>query len=471
MMFFSLLVGTLAHAEPLCHTLSHFEPDSFRESFPPPPPSGEKESIDVFALPNMATSDNFALRWGEGRTISQEKSDEILEEFERAWDHEINTLNFPGPLGSDAHLFNVYIGNSGSGAPSSYGAAGYYDSDASGWPMIVIDLNVLEEAGSYGVIPHEFFHAVQHACDTFTYQGESAWYWESTAIWIENEVYPEDPNYALFLFGFSFLPHKSLHFFDYADSGATTEYYQYGAFVFPKFLSTFYTQVEDIRDSWVSSSVEQTPLGWWEAYFGSEDFHDIVFEFALKNTHWDYPHKDWYLYYIDYYAEYYPQDDFSITKDVNAQGEASWSSVSLNLMPEHLGVNYIELSTPVHQLMEVGIVGDDLGNQGTSVSWRLGLVRKNGEQISYEDLGTGVPQSIETSPSETLTLVVMPIAPGAQWGEYFSYEYLFVQYQEDVAEPEGEAPKLGCRTAPFEGALGMVLLLICGIRGRIKRRN
>ena len=446
-MILSLLLNSIAYGAQPCHTLSHFEPTSFRESFPPPPPSGEKETMDIFSLPNVATSENFALRWGDGKNISEERAQELLNEFERSWDHEINTLNFPAPLGSDAYLFNVYIGNSGSGAPSSYGAAGYYDSDASGWPMIVIDLDALDYADSYGVIPHEFFHAVQHACDTFSYDGESAWYWESTAIWIENEVYPEDPNYALFLFGFAFLPHKSLHFFDYADSGATSEYYQYGAFAFPKFLSTFYVQVDDVRDSWVDSSWEQTPLGWWEEYFGTETYHNLVFEFAQKNTYWDYPHKEWYDYYLDYYSEYYPEEDLSITESVNSYGAPSWDVVDAELMPEHLGVNYIELSTPEYSEMELGIVGDTLGDQGTPVSWRLGLVRKTGDQIVYQDLGSGEPQAInDITSSETLTLVVMPIAPNSGWGEQFSYEYLFVKYEEDVPQPEDEAPKSACST-------------------------
>ena len=459
-MILSLFFHSIAYGAEPCHTLSHFEPTKFREFFPPPPPSEQKETIDVFSLPNVATSANFALRWGSEQTVSEERAAELLAEFEYSWEHEINILNFPAPLGSDSHLFNVYIGNSGSGAPSSYGAAGYYDSDASGWPMIVIDLDALDYAGSYGVIPHEFFHAVQHACDTFSYDGESAWYWESTAIWVENEVYPDDPNYALFLFGFAFLPHKSLHFFDYADSGATSEYYQYGAFVFPKFLSTFHVQVDDVRDSWVDSSWQQTPLEWWEEFFGTETYHDLVFEFAQRNANWDYPHKEWYDYYLDYYEEYYPQDDQSISQSVSLYGEASLAAVDAERMPEHLGVNYIELSSPEYSVMEVGIVGDEIGDQGTSVSWRLGLVRTSGDQIQYQDLGDGQPQIVDNiSSSETLTLVVMPIASGSSWGEQFSYEYLFMKYEEPVAQPEDETPKSACSTMKAMDASWILIVL------------
>ena len=60
--------------------------------------------MDVFLYPMLLHRIIFALRWGEGRAISEEKAQEILTEFERAWDHEINTLNFPAPLGSDAFV-------------------------------------------------------------------------------------------------------------------------------------------------------------------------------------------------------------------------------------------------------------------------------------------------------------------------------------------------------------------------------
>jgi len=259
-------------------------------------------------------------------------------------------------------------------------------------------------------------------------------------------------------------PQKSLHFFDYADSGATSEYYQYGAFVFPKFLSTFHVQVDDVRDSWVDSSWEQTPLGWWEEYFGTETYHNLVFEFAQRNTYWDYPHKEWYDYYLDYYSEYYPQEDLSITESVNSYGASSWEVVDPDLMPEHLGVNYIELSTPGYSEMELGIVGDEVGDQGTPVSWRLGLVRKTGDQIVYQDLGAGQLQVIDDiTSSETLTLVVMPIAPNSGWGEQFSYEYLFTKYEEDIPQTEDEAPKSGCSTIRTTDASWFLIIfgLVC----------
>ena len=55
-----------------------------------------------------------------------------------------------------------------------------------------------------------------------------------------------------------------------------------------------------------------------------------------------------------YFHEYFPQEDQSITESVNSFGTASWDGVDAELMPEHLGVNYIELSAPEYSEMEVG---------------------------------------------------------------------------------------------------------------------
>jgi len=438
-----LLSSSVLAQEP-CHTLNHFDHTAFRQVFPPPPPSGEKSSIDIYELPNVVVSENFALRWGADQDLNAEQTEPLLLAFENAWEHEINLMNFPVPKGADSRLFNVYIGNSGSNSPSTYGAAGYYSSDDAGWPMIVLDLDVLQSHDSYGVVPHEFFHAVQHACDTYSYDGMSAWYWESTAIWIENEVYPDEAEYSWFLFGFAFLPHKSLHFFNYPQLGEVSEYYQYGAFIFPKYLSTFLVEPMVVRDSWVDAVPGELPLEWWQRYFSDTNFHDIVYDFSMRNVYWDYPHQEWYQTYLDYYDSYFPNENMSITKTVNSYGEVGWETVPFSLLPEHYGVNYIRLQNPQASEFEIGVVGDTVGDFGSSVSWRVGLVRKTEENLSYVDLGAGDTTIIrDVQSEEELTLVIVPEGQSIEWGEQFSYEYLIRVYEEPVPEPE-DAPKMSC---------------------------
>ena len=101
----------------------------------------------------------------------------------------------------------------------------------------------------------------------------------------------------------------------------------------------------------------------------------------------------------------------------------------------------------MHDEYEVGIIGASVGSQGSSVSWSVGLVRKTEGVLSYETLDSTDTHKVLSLGAEEITLVVMPIAPNSGWGETFSYDYLFVEYEEPVPEPSAEpegGPKLGC---------------------------
>ena len=102
---------------------------------------------------------------------------------------------------------------------------------------------------------------------------------------------------------------------------------------------------------------------------------------------------------------------------MHSSGAASWDRVDDDLMPEHLGVNYIELSAPAHSEMEVGIVGDEVGDHrhGCIVEVGLGSKKWRSDCIPRFGLWRTTGHRRITS-SETLTLVVMPIAPDAGWG-------------------------------------------------------
>ena len=118
--------------------------------------------------------------WGDEIDLSSKSRTRSCDHLEWSWVHEIETMEYPAPYGTDAYLFNVYMGSSGDGAPSDAGVAGYYTTDEEGWPMVVLSQYVAENDDQYSVIPHEFFHAVQHSTERYPYSGASAWYWEAT---------------------------------------------------------------------------------------------------------------------------------------------------------------------------------------------------------------------------------------------------------------------------------------------------
>ncbi|MEC7987011.1 MAG: DUF6055 domain-containing protein [Myxococcota bacterium] len=460
---------SLAWAQP-CGTLTFFEDTALRTrtQFPVPPPSSEKLSRDVYQLPNVLFSENFALHWGSELSFSESEATIVLEEFERSWTYEVQEMQYPAPLGSDGHYFNVYLGDSGNGAPSSYGNAGYYTVDDDGWPMIVIDYQSIVTADSFSVIPHEFFHAVQHACDSYDYEAKAAWYWEASAVWIESMVYPQDPNYAAFLFGFAFLPHKSLGFFDYFDSGALQEYYQYGAFIFPRYLTDYHVDDFVVRDSWVNARNAEEPLAWFESYFADQgqDFDEILIDFAARNTHWDYPHQNWYTYYLDYYTEYYPSDDYSITQGIHSSGTVGFAEVSRALLPERYGVNYLRMNGSNMDSIQIDIEGESSGDAGSIARWHATVVREQDGSIAYQTVPfeehRGSLLLSDVYPTETITLVVMPSSETWEWGESFSYRYSFSEPVSNTEESDPEEiPKQACSSVPiFELTLWCVPLVL-----------
>jgi hypothetical protein len=113
---------------------------------PPPPPLPNKDTRDAYDTPNSYESENFVLRWGYG--ISDQTALATLEVFEATWDVLVDSSDYPAPWGSDSTKFNVYVGDTGGGTPTSYGYAGYYWTDPDGWPMVVLGENARVEAGS-----------------------------------------------------------------------------------------------------------------------------------------------------------------------------------------------------------------------------------------------------------------------------------------------------------------------------------
>ncbi|MCX6400799.1 MAG: hypothetical protein NTX33_12840 [Propionibacteriales bacterium] len=78
---------------------------------------------------------------------------------------------------------------------------------------------------------HEFFHAVQFAYDVL----EDRWFMESTATWVEDEVYDNVNDNRFYLrYGPMGTPHRPLD--TYSDAGLS----QYGSWIFFRFLSERY---------------------------------------------------------------------------------------------------------------------------------------------------------------------------------------------------------------------------------------
>ena len=441
---------------------------------PPPPPGVGKAERDLYALPNVTTSEHFAVRWGSAGSVEQADIDRVVGSLERSWAEEVEALEMTPPYGTDAWLFNVYIGDTGDGAPSASGVYGYYTLDDNGWPMVVLGQDALAASDeTLTTIPHEFFHALQDAADTYAYSGESAWYWEATATWMESVVYPSDPNYAVFLFGFAYLPHYPLSFFDYYDTGAFQELYQYGAFIFPRYVAEQIASPETIIETWTDPMGHDEPLG---ALSERIDLEAAITSFTAHNAVWDYADGDTYTWYLDYYATLpeYGSYDHRIADTVAPGGTDGWRLPPAETLPGRYGYNVIDVPMVGLDTPWISLAGDASGSAGSPVRWALTVVEPDGPiyhalPISPEQ--TSFPLDLS---GDAVKVVVTALADSAAEGETFSYRYALGAAPEQSIEDGdtedtgvGEQEGCGCRG----GSAGVLWLLPLYGSFRSRRRK
>ena len=329
--------------------------------------NGKQERDAVCAsCSNELYSDNFVVKWGSG--VSQNEAQNILTAMEVAWDSEINDLGYLPPVGTDQYYFNVYIGDTGSGTPDGYGAAGYFTQDSEGFPMIVIAKTTAQSEYLDMTAAHEFFHAIQGRAARYDYDptGPSAWFWEATANWAEGRVYPGTSNMAGFLMGYAFFPHYPVNYFNYPDSGSLDEFHQYGAFIFPLHITEIEADDSVIWNAWNDSGSDSDPMEVMDGYL--REYGTTINESWLNHiahmSVWDYALGSDYEYYIDYYQQYYPEGENRIARTVQQQGSAGWRSGPSDLEPQRYGHNTILAKSLSLSEASFGIRGAELGTMG-----------------------------------------------------------------------------------------------------------
>jgi hypothetical protein len=414
-----------------------------------PAPPLDKQLRDSFGVPASLESENFVIRWGSG--VDTADAQTMLDAFERSWDVEVVEMAHPAPPGADTHKFNVYVGSTGGGTPSDYGAAGYFNTDDDGWPMIVLNPStVANPASGVATVAHEFYHSVQYGTQNYGYADEAAWFWEATASWIEVEVFPDNSAYVVFLFGYAMLPHLELNFFDYPDRGELQEYHQYGAFIWPRYLAEYVGDWRIVRNAWVAPQTSDgDPLEALRAEVADLDVDlDVAFmDFAARNVTWDYAHGDWYAAAVANYVDYFPGQDARIVHAASAAGTDGPWSPSASLRPRRYGVNVVSLVGPDDGDLVVDFRGDTAGSDGDAAHWALTLVRVRDDVPTYEVLltdGTELATRVsDVGGEDALYVVVGARSDALEWDETFDYEIdLSVTDQpeggDDTGEPGGD---------------------------------
>ncbi|MEN9787797.1 MAG: hypothetical protein RLZZ299_3061 [Pseudomonadota bacterium] len=389
---------------------------------PPLPPLaldalGERDAFGVTA--NARRSAHFIARWGPDAPLDATTVDGMLAAFERAWTVQIEEMGHAAPDGTEAFLFNVYIGDTGGNAPSASGTAGYYTRDGEGYPFIVLSREVLSDGPWYrGTAAHEFYHAVQDEVRPYAYEGAGAWYWEATAEWANGEVNTGDVGYAQFLFGYAYLPELSVEFFDYPDTGALAEYHQYGAFIFPRYLSELAADPALVVSTWTAPR-GATPMESIAAELAERglDLSTAFGEFAATNATWDYLDGEAYRSQLTTLRE--PYGGWTEVADVPEQGTAEL--VESHEPPQRWGYNVVHVRAPA-QGHDLAVTLGQAGSAGSLAGWRLLLVRPDGAWSTLSEAPGTVTAQV---PAGEYWLVAAAVPSASAPGETFPWGWSF----------------------------------------------
>lgn len=237
---------------------------------------------DVYGLPHQYETDDFVVRWGDASTVAADAVAGLAALLQTALAAE-RALGFPAPVGSDQYKLNVYIGDSG--GPPSYGALGYFNLDEEGLPMLVFHPYILDDAEQApAVTAHELLHVLQYSANPTL----EDWFWEATAVWVEQEVHPGNLNHVRFAPGLALLPHRALDLYDRPGDGTLEELHAYGAFLYPRYLTEHGVDPQLVADVWTQSS-----NGVLEGLATQLELRGLSLpgtfgDFAAANAVWDY---------------------------------------------------------------------------------------------------------------------------------------------------------------------------------------
>jgi MYXO-CTERM domain-containing protein len=442
---------------------------------PGPPPVFEipetfgrdKEIRDAFGDEmNVATSENFALKWGDDVGLNGAISDLLLSQMEETWRVEVVELEMPAPAGTDTHLFNVYLGDTGSGTPETYGV-NYHSFDPDGWPMIVLhpgNLDYPEYAGT--TIAHEFFHAVQTASEAYIWWEDDdprAWYWEATASWSGGEVFPENYAQASLLYGYAFQPHQPLSFFNLAGAGGEIDtLHQYGAFIFLRYLTERVAEPTLVSRSWTQAGTFSEPIEVLNELLleGQATSIDELFpRYAAGNATWDYERGAMYEEMLESSLPYIlPGEDQRIVEVVDGATDG-WVSVPAATWPSEYGYNVVLIEQPAAGAWQLGFAANDEGSDGSRSNLAAVVVIDEETGPAYLPLVDDL--ELELTGSDDVYLVVSAL-DGENTSERFGWEYRF---EVVVPEPEPEGDGCACTAGSSAAPSGtLLLLMLLGIR-------
>ncbi len=299
-------------------TLSVLGPRAEQEP-PPPPPATQDEPCFGRQSSNYLLTDHFSVEWENG--VSESTAEHFAESLEYSWQREVDELGWNRPLGTDTYPMLAYIAHD-DGSAGAYTSVDRCDGDYVPY-IVAYSGSWYSTSWAEDMAAHEFAHTIQFS----TSYALEFWYWEASAIWMEEQVYPTHNTWSYYVDAYNDTPWIGLN----ASSQRSYDifYHMYGAAIFNFFLDNWYDGHDTVKGMW---DYAETRGGYysipvWDNVEGiGLDFEEVFEGFLAANTVMDY----------DEQSAFSPIDIHQAITSLPASGESGTSDE-----PESLGQNYI----------------------------------------------------------------------------------------------------------------------------------
>ncbi len=440
-----------------------------------------RQSDDAIAPPascigrygeSYVEGEHFSVEW-DGSTINETQASNFLEALETSWEVEIDEMGWYGPTGATSYPILVYV-QSGGYAGAYTSVTGCSEGSYGSMPYIVAYAGSFSAGNWYKTMAaHEFNHASQFY---YGYAHEFYW-WESTATWMEENVFPTQNDWAdPIYYGYSLQPHIAMNASDQSDNDIF--WHMYGMGIWGKYLDEHVGGPDLVLSLWEEALSSQGMLYrlWMPDVIEDlgYDFDELYEGFMAVAAVMDFEE-----------AAYYNQPELRATvNELPSAGDAPGSTA-----PQSLGQNFIKFSGSLaaeNSVLEVSFDGQD------GVEWYAVLAK--GEENALSEYvafdidadGVGIAQ-IDFSDGEDVYLVLSPkdddaVGSYVDYGGYdwaraedFSYEWsaelvdLTPVEETPEAGGSGEEGAAACGCSASTGALSLGWLV--GLVGLMRRRE
>ena len=349
---------------------------------------------------NVITTEHFSVQWDDG-VISEAQAEAFADSLEYSYEIEMNELGWRPPEGISSYQLLVMVDSGGS-------AGAYTTVESCGGrylPYVVAYAGSFSAGNWYKTMAcHELHHAVQFG---YGYAHEF-WYWEASATWVEDLVYPDLNDWLSAISVYSQVPYIGMNASGRSDQ--TLFWHTYAMGIWGMFLDQHVGGNELVRDTWEVSQMTNCQYCLWMPDAVDRtgvDFAEVYAEFMATNAVMDYRDSLWIR---------TPElsDDVST---LPASGESDYRD-----RPQSLGQNFIQFDSSLGgsgKALEVTFDGENDVDY-----WVAVLVRGDNtveEMVEFElnDNMWGVA-TIDFPGDSSIHLVVSPVDGDAQ-GYYYDW--------------------------------------------------